>query len=246
MSVFGGTSGFLRLDSWILANIVQLGTQRFCRKFLNRRNDPTGRQYDQMTQAARSGCANNAEGSARHKTSRETEMKLTDVARASLVELQGDYVNWLMQQGEVPWSKFSEESKAVHGIRLDRPEYSSDLLRDACFHILKQKLKFDQWLESEDDRIVANTLLILIARVVNMLNRQMESQHKMFSNEGGFREKLHTVRVEARGRRENAPECPECGSPMTTRRSERGEFWGCSAYPNCRGIRQKEKTSGSS
>ena len=44
MSLFGGTGGYFRLDSWILANIVQLGTQRFCKRFLNRTNDPTGRQ----------------------------------------------------------------------------------------------------------------------------------------------------------------------------------------------------------
>lgn len=87
--MFGGTGGYFRLDSWILANIVQLGTQKFCKQFLNRTNDPCGRQYDQMTQAARSGCANNAEGSARRATSRETEMKLTDVARSSLAELAG-------------------------------------------------------------------------------------------------------------------------------------------------------------
>ncbi len=66
--MFGGTGGYFRLDSWILANMVQLGTQRFCRRFLNRTNDPCGRQFDQMTQAARSGCANNAEGSARRAT----------------------------------------------------------------------------------------------------------------------------------------------------------------------------------
>jgi len=85
--MFGGTGGYFRLDSWILANIVQLGTQKFCKQFHNRTNDPCGRQYDLMTQAARSGCANNAEGSARGATSRETEKKLTDVARSSLAEL---------------------------------------------------------------------------------------------------------------------------------------------------------------
>ena len=82
--MFGGTLGYFRLDSWILANIIQLGTQQFCERFLNRRNDPTGRQFDQMTQASRSGPANIAEGSARRATSRETEMKLSDVARSSV------------------------------------------------------------------------------------------------------------------------------------------------------------------
>jgi len=64
MSRFGGSGGYFWLDSWILANIVQLGTQHFCALFLDRKNDPTGRLFDQMTQAARSGCANIAEGSA--------------------------------------------------------------------------------------------------------------------------------------------------------------------------------------
>ncbi len=75
--------GYRRLDSWALATIAQLATYRFCRRFLTREVDPTGRQYDQMTQAARSGKVNIVESSARVATSKETEMKLTDVARAS-------------------------------------------------------------------------------------------------------------------------------------------------------------------
>jgi len=117
--MFGGTGGYFRLDSWILANVVQLGTQRFCRLFLNRNNDPCGRLFDQMTQAARSGCANIAEGSARRATSKETEMKLTDVARSSLAELSGDYLNWLLRQGKVPWGKETPEARAVYAVRLD-------------------------------------------------------------------------------------------------------------------------------
>lgn len=85
--------GYYWLDSWGLANIIQLSTQDFCIRHLNRNNDPCGRQFDRMTQAARSVPANIAEGNSRHSTSRETEMKLTDVAHASLAELANDYVN---------------------------------------------------------------------------------------------------------------------------------------------------------
>ena len=63
---------------WIhgcVANVIQLATQDFCARFLNHSNDPGGRQYDQMTQAARSEPANIAEGNSRHSTSKETEMK---------------------------------------------------------------------------------------------------------------------------------------------------------------------------
>jgi len=238
--MFGGTGGYFRLDSWILANIVQLATQDFCRKFLNRSNDPCGRQYDQMTQAARSGCANNAEGSARRATSRETEMRLTDVARASLAELAGDYMNWLMRQGKVPWRKDSAESRAIYAVLLDKPEYADDLIHDSCQHILNQKAKFARWLDSGDDEIIANVLLILIARVINMLNHQMEKQGDTFQKEGGFREQLTTLRVEARAVQEQTPNCPDCGKPMTRRKARTGKntgnpFWGCTAYPDCKG-----------
>lgn len=74
-----GRHTYFWLNTWVFANIIQLATQDFCKRFLNLKNDPCGRQFDQMTQAARSGVANIAEGSSRHSTSRETEMKLTDV-----------------------------------------------------------------------------------------------------------------------------------------------------------------------
>ena len=105
--------GYYWLDTWVLANVIQLATQDFCMRYLNRKNDPCGRQYDQMTQAARSVPANIAEGSSRRSTSKETEMKLTDVARASLAELANDYLNWLLMQERAPWSVKSEEYRRV-------------------------------------------------------------------------------------------------------------------------------------
>ena len=148
--------GYYWLDTWVLANVIQLATQDFCARFLNHTNDPCGRQYDQMTQAARSAPANIAEGNSRHSTSKETEMKLTDVARATLSELANDYLNWLMRQESIPWSVHSPEHKAVSGIRFDRPDYTDDVQHKSSIHILAQKHKFDQWLNSEDSLIVAN------------------------------------------------------------------------------------------
>ena len=108
--------GFYWLDTWVMANVIQLSTQDFCKRYLNRKNDPCGRQYDQMIQAARSVPANIAEGNSRHSTSKETEMKLTDVARASLAELANDYLNWLLQYEQVPWSANSDERKKVSAV----------------------------------------------------------------------------------------------------------------------------------
>ena len=141
--------GYYWLDTWVLANVIQLATQEFCMRHLNRKNDPCGRQYDQMTQAARSVPANIAEGGSRHYTSRETEMKLTDVARASLAELGNDYLNWLLLGENVPWSVNSEEHLAVTAVQLDRPTYKDDVQHLSCIHILAQKRKFDRWLRSK-------------------------------------------------------------------------------------------------
>ena len=240
---FGGTTGYFWLDSWILANLVQLGTQRYCQRFLNRRNDPCGRQFDQMTQAARSAVANIAEGSARRKTSTETEMRLTDVARSSLSELAGDYLNALLLEKKLPWPKEGEPSRAIYAVRLDKPDYAQDVVHDACAHILTQQRKFSRWLDADDPETVANALLVLIARVINMLNRQMDAQGDHFRAEGGFREKLTRTRLEARAEVENAPNCPECGKLMLRRQARAGRnagkaFWGCTGYPDCKGARE--------
>ena len=250
---FDYSGGYRTLDSWVLASIAQLATQRFCKKFLTHDLDPTGRQYDQMTQAARSGKANLVEGSARSGTSKETEMKLTDVARASLAELQSDYETWLLSRNQPPWHRDTPEAKAVYAMRLDPPQYGNDFVHDSCAHILEQQKKFAKWLDSENHATVANALLIILARAQRTIQRQLETQGDDFAARGGFREKLTAVRVEARARQEDAPACPDCGAPMKRRKAKTGpkagkEFWGCTAYPNCKGVRpitEKSPDSGS-
>ena len=82
----GSTAGYMYMDMWVLASIIQLGTFSFCRRFLNQKNDPCGRLFDQMTQAARSGQANIAEGVSRHQTSIETGNNNRQIGRASCRE----------------------------------------------------------------------------------------------------------------------------------------------------------------
>ncbi len=243
---FSPSAGYRRLDSWVLASIAQFATYRFCQKFLTRPFDPTGRQYDQMTQAARSGKVNIVEGSARAATSKETEMKLTDVARASLAELQSDYEDWILRHGQAPWGKDSAEAKAIFGIRLDRPGYGDDYVRDSCLHLLAQQRKFAQWLESDDSLVVANALLIIVGRATHTLVRQLAALGETFEQEGGFREQLTAVRLEARGKSSENPICPDCGKLMCRRKAKTGanagkEFWGCTGYPDCTCVRPIEK-----
>ena len=243
--MFGTSNTYMALDAWILANVVQLATDSFCRRFLSPAVDPCGRQFDQMTQAARSGQANIAEGISRGKTSRETEMKLLDVARASLAELNGDFTFWLMRAKNIPWARESEETKAVFSVVVERANYGNDWSHDACDHILRQKEKFDRWLNDKNDVIVANAILILIARTINALNHLMEHKLSEFKEIGGFTENLTKIRLEARDEKaasEGAPKCPLCGKVMRKRLCRKGRnagqaFWSCSDYPNCRGTR---------
>lgn len=239
------TAGYLYLDSWILANIIQLSTLSFCRRFLNKTNDPCGRQFDQMTQAARSVTANIAEGASRHQTSRETEMKLTDVARASLSELAGDYLFFLLSNGQTAWATSHPDAISLRAIRLDRPSYGTDILHDASAHILTQKQRFDQWTESPDVVIVANTLLVLCGRLISLLRKQIEHLLIDFKPSGGFTENLTQERlttIAEQSSEQGAPTCPLCGKPMRRRMARKGinsghEFWSCTDYPNCHGTR---------
>lgn len=243
---FDSSGGYRWLDSWVRANIIHLGTFRFCERFLNCTNDPCGRQYDQMTQAVRSGKESNVEGSERAATSNEPEMKLTDVAKASLCELRCDHETWLLRHGQAPRRRDSPEAKEVSDLRLAKPDYSKDVAHDSCAHVLEQMKRFAKWLDSDDHTVVANSLLILISRTVNMLNHQIHAQGDRFEQTGGFREQLTEARMAKRAEQEDAPLCPEWGKPMHRRRARTGkntgrDFWSCTEYPECRKRRKIEE-----
>jgi restriction system protein len=246
--LFDKHGGFRRLHSFTLATIVQMETLRFCRRFLTfdhretgtKFYDPKGRQYDQMTQAARSGRQNIIEGSERSSTSKDTEMKLTDVARASLSELRGDYEIFILDRNQLPWSVHSAEAKLVNAISLDAAPFTNDMVHESAKHAIEQRKKYSRWLDSNDAVEVANAMLIIIGRALNMLKSQIEAQGKAFEETGGFNERLMAKRLEARENQKAAipsPDCPQCGKTMRQRKSAKGDFWGCSSYPECKGTR---------
>lgn len=239
------SQSFYWLNSWILANIIQLATQDFCDRFVDYRIDPARRLYDQMTMAARCGVANIAEGSARHSTSIETEMRLLDVARASFDELQGDLFNFLLRIRAEVWAIGNPDRESIWQMRLDGANYSNSYLHDAAIHILAQKKKFDAWLENSKADIVANALLVLCLRENKMLQSQIQSRLENFQQMGGFSENMTVERLEYRkdqAKTAGTPGCPICGKPMLRRMQKKGqnqgrEFYGCSDYPHCNGTR---------
>lgn len=243
------SQSYFWLDSWILANIIQLATQSFCDRFVDYQIDPCRRLYDQMVLAARCGVANIAEGSARHSTSIESEMRLLDVARASFDEVQGDFFNFLLRKRATVWPIGQPDREAIWQTKLDKPHYTNSYLHDAALHILQQKRKFDRWLENDNPAVVANAILVLLMKENRMLQSQLQSQLEAFKQTGGFSENMTAERIEAKRNqaiKENAPLCPNCGKPMLRRMQKRGhmqgrEFWGCSDYPNCNGIRPISK-----
>jgi four helix bundle suffix protein len=173
--------GYAELLSFQKARIIYDGTVRFCERFI----DPKSRTRDQMVQAARSGKQNILEGSQASGTSKETELKLTNVARASLEELLEDYRDFLRTHGLAEWS--STHRYAVRLRTLNR-------VPDATYET------FRKGIEHPDPAICANVLIGLI-RVANyLLDRQLHRLEQDFLREGGLRERMTRARLRARQR----------------------------------------------
>jgi restriction system protein len=237
------SGGYRKLRSFHTATVVYDATVQFCRRFVDSRS----RTKDQMIQAARSGRQNIAEGSRAAATSSQTELRLVNVARASLDELLLDFEDFLRQNGHVQWAKESPESIAVRAVgqRLIAMSDQSD-----------PTAEYRQWLASNDPAIVANAIICLIHQANYLLDRQIQSLEHQFIEHGGYSELLAAARDRERrlgaGARQtghqsqpdqqNSPSCPVCGSPMVLRRATKGagvgsQFWGCGEFPRCAGTR---------
>lgn len=262
--------GLRRFHAFTLATIVQLETLRFCRRFLTQDRqeadekfyDPQGSQYDQMTQAARSGRQSILEGSERSLTSKEAEVKLIHAASARLSELRSDYELIILDRGDLPWSAQSPESKRLAAVSLDQPTFSDDMVLATAKYAMEQRQKYALWLDSGDPIVVANAMLIMIGRALNLL--KIRTAPKESSEQPrGTSEPPTATRVEARDEpREPEPSppppaatvhktapkpqpadspktplCPLCGKGMRRRKSIKGDFWGCLGYPECNGTR---------
>lgn len=153
--------------------MIHLGTIRFCKRFVPYRDDPFGKTAGQMIGAARSGRQNIIEASERASTSKETEIKLTDVARASLAELLGDYEICLAEKGIVPWSRHDEPHRALCQLRLPPFAFTDDSLHDYWRYFQEARQPFESWLDSSDDTVVANVMIVLITQTMFMLNGQL-------------------------------------------------------------------------
>jgi len=230
--------GYEHLCSYKVAEAVYDATVVFCDRFVDKRS----RTHDQMVPAARSGVRNISEGSGAAATSRKTEIKLTNVARASLSdELLKDYKSFLIQRGLRVWQKDAPEALAMrerlkHDTISDLPPAKEKTAR------LTGLAGLSAYVTKAEPELAANAMLCAVNQAAYLLRRQLEQQSRDFVEQGGFTERLYTVRMQAReAGKPIAPSCPLCGKEMRKRTAAKGphageSFWGCSGYPDCRGM----------
>lgn len=139
----------------------------------------------------------------------------------------------------------SSEAQAINAISLDDAPFTDDMVHESAKHAREQRKKYARWLDSDDAVVVANAMLIIIGRTLNMIKSRIEAQGKAFEETGGFSERLTTKRITAREQQKTTavPDCPLCGKPMRRRTSTKGDFWGCSAFPDCKGTRPTKEES---
>jgi four helix bundle suffix protein len=167
------------LLSYRKSEIVYDFTFRFCERFLNRGD----RTVDQMVQAARSGKQNIVEGSKASKASTEMELKLTNVARASLEELLTDYKDYLRVRDLKTWDKNSKEALYVRKLgKMGNESYET----------------YRTYMESRPPETLANIAICLIYQTNYLLDQQIRRLEKDFLKKGGLRENMTRARLSHR------------------------------------------------
>lgn len=175
--------GYRNLITYQKAEIIYDGTVYFTKRFFQKYD----RTIDQMVQAARSGKQNIAEASMASATSKETEIKLTNVARASLEELLIDYQDFLRTNKLKLWEK--DHRFVIRFRELNKtPNANYETFRKA--------------IENPEPEICANVMICLIKIVTYLLSRQIKSLEISFINEGGLRERMMKARIEKRNKKE--------------------------------------------
>jgi len=180
--------GYANLKTFRLAQLIYDVTVRFCDCYIDRRS----RTHDQMVQAARSGPQNIAEGSMASGTSKKTELKLTNVARASLEELRLDYKDFLRQRGLTEWAPDHPALKRFRVKRCSRLEDVQAWVRQEKQESVSVRVRPCSSVSGAE--LVANAALSLLNLCCPLLDRQLSALAKAFEREGGFTERLYRVR----------------------------------------------------
>lgn len=170
---------YKKLLSYQKADVIYQITYYFCENYI-----PLGsRTKDQMVQAARSGKQNIVEGCAASSTSAKTEIKLINVAKASLKELLEDYEDYLKTHQKLQWQSGSKEFEAMRN--LGRTHNDAET--------------FMKIVVTRPPETIANMAIILINQADFLLYRQLERLSADFIEKGGFSERMTKLRRNNRG-----------------------------------------------
>ncbi len=200
--------GSRKLKSFQVAQLVFDITVRFCDRYIEKRS----RKHDQMVQSARSGVQNIAEGSQASGTSKKTELKLTNVARAGLEELRLDYEVFLRQRGLPLWDRDNPRRQCL----IDRRCATADAVAAWVWeqHNRGQCGQKEPSTPAHTE-LAADAALVLLAVACSLLDRQPAAQAAAFETEGGFTERLYCVRSEKRSLRSSSTRSTS-STPSTT------------------------------
>jgi four helix bundle suffix protein len=169
------------LHSFQKAEIIYDLTFRFAHKFLGKAD----RTVDPMIQSARSGKKNILEGSKAARTSKETEIKLTNVARASLEELLDDYKDYLRARDLKIWDKECKEAQYVRQLGRKTPLTYED---------------YREFIDTRPPEVVANIALCLIHQTNYLIDQQLRRLEQDFVEQGGLRERMTRARLQYRNK----------------------------------------------
>ena len=173
--------GYQKLLAYQKSLVVYAATLHFCNRFIDRKS----RTHDQMVQAARSGKQNILEGSEASGTSKEAEIKLTGVAKASQKELLEDYRDFMRNRGIAEWEP--NHPYALRFRRLNRTPGAN-------------YQTFKKGIEHPDAAICANVIVGLIKVTCYLLDQQLRRLERDFLKQGGLRERMTRARLAARSR----------------------------------------------
>ena len=176
--------GYQDLLSYRKSQIVYDATVRFVDRFLMKGD----RTIDQMVQAARSGKQNIAEGCAASTTSSETEIKLLNVAKASLQELLLDYEDYLRVRSLPIWERNNPKAEQLRKVCAKH--------NDTAFYTAQ--------LPERSDEVIANLAITLIHQADVLLAGYLERIKHDFLENGGIREQMTRARLDYR-RQEGGP-----------------------------------------
>ena len=163
----------------------------------------------------------------------EQMKRYLEEAAEVLLRMSNETELWMLEKGYGLWSAEDSSYLKLSGMRPASLELGPDVMADFGGHVSKEIGRYDKWLSSKDEAVALNSLLVLASRTMTLIRQ--EEKRLSEKMEEAKRRSMNPETVEP-------PKCPVCGAAMRLRTAKNGanagqQFWGCTQYPSCRGVR---------